>query len=151
MTNTYIALSVIATAPSILSIFLLLKILKLRDAIKVLSVAYSRIESLSSLKNNDDLNNDVHKENFIKFLSDSRDWAYEYIQDIQEGVTHFVNEVEPEIAYFDEYGEVGSAYPHYHSMKKISSEYKELKKLLPIEETQWKILFYQLWLGLVAG
>jgi hypothetical protein len=36
-------------------------------------------------------------------------------------------------------------------MKKISSEYKELKKLLPIEETQWKILFYQLWLGLVAG
>jgi hypothetical protein len=136
MTNTYIALAVIATAPSILSIFLLLKILKLRDAIKVLSVAYSRIESLSSLKNNDDLNNDVHKENFIKFLSDSRDWAYEYIQDIQEGVTHFVNEVEPEIAYFDEYGEVGSAYPHYHSMKKISSEYKELKKLLPIEETQ---------------
>ena len=63
MTNTYIALAVIATAPSILSIFLLLKILKLRDAIKVLSVAYSRIESLSSLKNNDDLNNDVHKEN----------------------------------------------------------------------------------------
>jgi hypothetical protein len=136
MTNTYIALAVIATAPSILSIFLLLKILKLRDAIKVLSVAYSRIESLSSLKNNDDLNNDVHKENFIKFLSDSRDWAYEYIEDIQEGVAHFVNEVEPEIAYFDEYGEVGSAYPHYHSMKKISSEYKELKKLLPIEETQ---------------
>jgi hypothetical protein len=131
-----IVLSGIAIAPSILSIFLLLKILKLRNAIKVLSVAYSRIESLSSLKNNDDLNNDVHKENFIKFLSDSRDWAYEYIQDIQEGVTNFVNEVESEIAYFDEYGEVGSAYPHYHSMKKISSEYKELKKLLPIEETQ---------------
>ena len=136
MTNMYIALSVIAIAPSILSIFLLLKILKLRDAVKVLSVAYSKIESLSSLKNNDDLNNDVHKENFIKFLSDSRDWAYEYIEDIQEGVAHFVNEVEPEIAYFDEYGEVGSAYPHYHSMKKISSEYKELKKLLPVEETQ---------------
>jgi hypothetical protein len=134
MTNTYIALAVIATAPSILSIFLLLKILKLRDAIKVLSVAYSRIESLSSLKNNDDLNNDVHKENFIKFLSDSRDWAYEYIQDIQEGVAHFVNEVEPEIAYFDEYGEVGSAYPHYHSMKKISEAYKELKTLLPEDE-----------------
>lgn len=134
MTNTYIALAVIATAPSILSIFLLLKILKLRDAIKVLSVAYSRIESLSSLKNNDDLNNDVHKENFIKFLSDSRDWAYEYIQDIQEGVTNFVNEVEPEIAYFDEYGEVGSAYPHYHSMKKISEAYKELKTLLPEDE-----------------
>ncbi len=24
---------------------------------------------------------DIHKENFIKFLSDSRDWAFEYIED----------------------------------------------------------------------
>jgi hypothetical protein len=131
MTNMYIALGVLTVIPSIISIFLLIKILKLRDSIKTLSVAYSKIESLSSLKNNDDLNNDVHKENFIKFLSDSRDWAYAYIEDIQEGVSNFVNEIEPEIAYFDEYGLVGDAYPHYHSMKKISSEYKELKKLLP--------------------
>jgi len=131
MTSLYIILGVLAVIPSIISIFLLMKILKLRDAIKTLSVAYSKIESLSSLKNNDDLNNDVHKENFIKFLSDSRDWAYAYIEDIQEGVSNFVNEIEPEIAYFDEYGLVGDAYPHYHSMKKISSEYKELKKLLP--------------------
>ena len=35
------------------------------------------------------------------------------------------------IKYFDEYGVVGSAYPHYYSMKKISSAYKELKGLLP--------------------
>jgi hypothetical protein len=132
----YIVLGVLTVIPSIISIFLLIKILKLRGAIKTLSVAYSKIESLASLKNNDDLNNDVHKENFIKFLSDSRDWAYAYIEDIQEGVSNFVNEIEPEIAYFDEYGLVGDAYPHYHSMKKISSEYKELKKLLPIEETQ---------------
>jgi hypothetical protein len=76
----------------------------------------------------------VHKENFIKFLSDSRDWAYEYIEDVQSGLKKFVNEIEPEIAYFDEYGLVGDAYPHYHSMKKISQEYKELKKLLPSEE-----------------
>jgi hypothetical protein len=78
--------------------------------------------------------NDVHKENFIKFLSDSRDWAYEYIEDVQSGLKKFVNEIEPEIAYFDEYGLVGDAYPHYHSMKKISQEYKELKKLLPEKE-----------------
>jgi hypothetical protein len=132
----YVVLSIIAIAPSILSIFLLLKILKLRNAIKVLSVAYSKIESLSSLKNNDDLNNDVHKESFIKFLSDSRDWAYEYIKEVQDGIEKFVNDIEPEIEYFDEYGEVGSAYPHYHSMKKISQSYKDLKKLLPEENDQ---------------
>lgn len=68
---------------------------------------------------------------FLKFVSDSRDWAYQYIDEVQEGLNKFVTDIQPEIAYFDEYGEVGSAYPHYHSMKKISGAYKELKKLLP--------------------
>ena len=76
---------------------------------------------------------DIHKENFIKFLSDSRDWAYEYIEDVQKELETFIRDVEPEIMYFDEYGLVGDAYPHYHSMKKISTAYKNLKKLLPEE------------------
>ena len=76
---------------------------------------------------------DIHKENFIKFLSDSRDWAFEYIEDVQKQLEIFVKDIEPEIMYFDEYGIVGDAYPHYHSMKKISSAYKDLKKLLPEE------------------
>lgn len=70
-------------------------------------------------------------EAFLKFVSDSRDWAYQYIDEAQEGINRFITDVEPEIAYFDEYGIVGSAFPHYHSMKKISGAYKELKKLLP--------------------
>lgn len=76
---------------------------------------------------------DVHKENFIKFLSDSRDWAFEYIEDVQKQLENFIRDIEPEIMYFDEYGVVGDAYPHYHSMKKISAAYKDLKKLLPEE------------------
>ena len=76
---------------------------------------------------------DIHKENFIKFLSDSRDWAFEYIEDVQTQLETFVRDVEPEIMYFDEYGLVGDSYPHYHSMKKISAAYKDLKKLLPEE------------------
>lgn len=43
----------------------------------------------------------------------------------------FINDVEPDISYFNKYGLVGSAYPHYDSMKRISEAYKELKKLLP--------------------
>jgi hypothetical protein len=70
-------------------------------------------------------------EAFLKFVSDSRDWAYQYIDEAQEGLNKFITGIEPEIAYFDEYGIAGSAYPHYHSMKKISVAYKELKKLLP--------------------
>jgi len=70
-------------------------------------------------------------EAFLKFVSDSRDWAYQYIDEAQEGINKFITDIEPEIAYFDEYGIASSAYPHYHSMKKISGAYKELKKLLP--------------------
>jgi hypothetical protein len=77
------------------------------------------------------LKKETESDAFLKFVSDSRDWAYQYIDDVQEGLNKFIIDIEPEIAYFDEYGEVGSAYPHYHSMKKISGAYKELKKLLP--------------------
>jgi hypothetical protein len=82
---------------------------------------------------NDESKTDEEKSNeaFLKFVSDSRDWAYQYIDQVQEGLNQFITDIEPEISYFDEYGEVGSAYPHYHSMKKISGAYKELKKLLP--------------------
>jgi hypothetical protein len=77
------------------------------------------------------LKNEKESDAFLKFISDSRDWAYQYIDDVQEGINKFIKEVEPEIAYFDEYGVASSAYPHYHSMKKISLAYKELKTLLP--------------------
>ena len=38
---------------------------------------------------------DIHKENFIKFLSDSRDWAFEYIEDVQTQLETFVRDIEP--------------------------------------------------------
>jgi archaellum component FlaC len=74
---------------------------------------------------------DIQNENFVKFLSDSRDSAFEYIEDVQSTIKEFVDVVEPEMSYFDKYGIVGSAYPHYDSMKKISESYKKLKTVLP--------------------
>ena len=113
-----------------------LKVITLQQRMKVLVVSLARVQDIFNSTKQEESDSDVHKENFIKFLSDSRDWAYLYIEDVQKGLTKFVNEIEPEISYFDEYGLVGEAYPHYHSMKKISKEYKELKKLLPTEEEQ---------------
>ena len=82
-------------------------------------------------RNTNKTEKDQSNEDFLKFVSDSRDWAYQYIDEAQEGINKFITDIEPEIAYFDEYGVAGSAYPHYHSMKKISGAYKELKKLIP--------------------
>jgi hypothetical protein len=88
-------------------------------------------EKLSELTIENDNKKDPTSEAFLKFVSDSRDWAYQYIDEVQESLNKFISDIEPEIAYFDEYGLVGDAYPHYHSMKKISAAYKDLKKLLP--------------------
>jgi hypothetical protein len=81
---------------------------------------------------------DIHKENFIKFLSDSRDWAFAYIEEVQRGLTKFVDDVEPEISYFKEYGDLTSMKPNYYSLKKITDAYEELTKLLPKEEEEVK-------------
>lgn len=70
-------------------------------------------------------------EDFLKFISDSRDWAYTYIEEVQASLNKFISDVEPEIAYFDEYGDLMAAEPNHNSMSKISKSYKELKKLLP--------------------
>jgi biopolymer transport protein ExbB/TolQ len=78
---------------------------------------------------------DVHTQNFIKFLSDSRDWAYQYIEDVQGGIKKFMNEVEPQLDYYNKYGIVvdGMIPSHDFALKKISKEVEELKKFLPEE------------------
>jgi len=78
---------------------------------------------------------EVHKENFIKFLSDSRDWAFEYIEDVQSGLIKFVDDIKPEIEYFKEYGDLVSMHPNYYSMKKITEAYDGLVKLLPKDDS----------------
>lgn len=74
---------------------------------------------------------DIHKENFIKFLSDSRDWAYEYIENVQTGLQEFIDDVGPSIKYFNDYGAITEGSPNYKDMKIISQSFEKLKKLLP--------------------
>jgi hypothetical protein len=72
-------------------------------------------------------------EDFLKFVSDSRDWAYQYIEEVQSGLKLFIDEVGPQVEYYDKYGSAvdGMIVPHDFALKKISGAYKELKKLLP--------------------
>jgi len=76
---------------------------------------------------------DIHKENFIKFLSDSRDWAYQYIEEVQNGLSKFIQEVDPQLEHYNKYGVVveGLIPSHDFALKKISKEVEELKKFLP--------------------
>jgi hypothetical protein len=98
------------------------------------SVMQEYIDILKSEQSENISDDLVDKENFIKFLSNSRDWAFEYIEDVQDGIKEFIDSVDPDMMYFDEYGEVGSAYPHYDAMVRINNSYKKLKELMPKEE-----------------
>lgn len=109
-----------------IKIFLITKkLLQLEIDKNVLSTKLAEAYSADLIKK------DESSEAFLKFISESRDVAYTYIENTQAILNKFIKDIEPEILYFDEYGVVGTAYPHYHSMKKISGAYKELKKLLP--------------------
>lgn len=120
-------------------IYSIFKIRRLASAFAKLFLAQQTLQEFLSNKPNvgepTKSEEDIHKENFIKFLSDSRDWAFEYIEEVQKGLGKFIKEVEPELGYYNRFGSVveGMIAPHDKALKKISKEFQELKKLLPEE------------------
>jgi hypothetical protein len=119
-----------------ISYFLIAKKLTLiKQEYAMLYIDHIALEKFVESMNLDSISDqEVHKENFIKFLSDSRDWAFEYIEDVQSGLIKFVDDIKPEIEYFKEYGDMVSMHPNYYSMKKITESYEDLIKLLPKDD-----------------
>jgi hypothetical protein len=112
-------------------LFLFLYLVQIKKNRVILANTLNLLLMQQSMNDENKTDQEQSNEAFLKFVSDSRDWAYQYIDDVQASLNKFISDIEPEIAYFDEYGVASSAYPHYHSMKKISGAYKELKKILP--------------------
>jgi hypothetical protein len=79
------------------------------------------------------MHNEIHQESFLNFISESRDWAFEYIENVQSALNKFVVEVDPSIEYFEKYGDVVAG-PNNELLKKISISYKELKNILPKDQ-----------------
>ena len=78
-----------------MSISFAIAYLSLFDKLKKCNLAITKLflenkglkEIIFQNKNTDNQHDDViHKENFIKFLSDSRDWAFEYIEHSQKTI-----------------------------------------------------------------
>ena len=69
-------------------------------------------------------------ESYVKFISDSRDWAYEYIEMVQNKLITFASKVEPQLDYFNTYGTAVSG-PHIILVKEITEAYEDLKTILP--------------------
>jgi hypothetical protein len=74
-------------------------------------------------------------EGFLKFISESRDLAFTYIEAMQEALVKFRDKVGPEIEYMLTYGTVTGDSLQSKSFLKIEKAYEELiKETLPTEE-----------------
>ena len=85
-----------------MSISFAIAYLSLFDKLKKCNLALTKLfleneglkEVLLQNKNADGQSEDgIHKENFIKFLSDSRDWAFEYIETSQKTIKEVSEEL----------------------------------------------------------
>jgi len=76
--------------------------------------------------------NNIIKEDFLKFVSDSREWAFDYIEEVQNALLTFDNAIKDDLKYFEQYGIImGEERPDYKMLKNISNAYKDLVKVLP--------------------
>jgi uncharacterized protein YaaR (DUF327 family) len=72
---------------------------------------------------------------FLKFISESRELAFEYIETMQEALVRFKDRVGPEIEYMLTYGTATGDNLQSKSFLKIEKAYKELiKETLPVEK-----------------
>jgi hypothetical protein len=95
-----------------------------------ISVLKTEITILEGIIRANPSDKDIVSEDFIKFLSDSRTWAFDYIKTFQDALEEFVKDAGPSIDGFDTYGDaVFSPFGEY--LKRISASYKELIKVLP--------------------
>lgn len=136
MDSLLIALCATSASLFIIVITLSVSLFKNKRKLEALTAMYANIKSLIDDKTANINNNDVHQENFIKFLSDSREWAFEYIEEVQDGLATFIDAVDKDIEHFDQYGIVASSSPHYEPLMRISKEYKVLKNLLPEDKEE---------------
>ena len=88
------------------------------------------LQHLDKLTAENDSKNIEQTEGFLKFVSDSRDWAFDYIEQVQGGLSTYISKVDADIQYIDKYG-ILIEHPIQDALNRISQAYKELKKLMP--------------------
>jgi predicted RNA-binding protein with EMAP domain len=115
-------------------LFSLIKINKINKSFTKLMISYKSLQEFIDSNNVQFKNeNDIHKENFIKFLSDSRDWSFSYIEDVQNKINKMIADLRDDVEYFEKFESLYDGHPSYDILKNFVKSYKELEDLLPKE------------------
>lgn len=87
-------------------------------------------EKMQEMLAEKELNALQNSDGFLKFVSDSRDWAFGYIEDVQKALEEFDAKISPVIEYYSTYGTaVGGL--HTDVVAQVSEAYEDLKRVLP--------------------
>jgi hypothetical protein len=124
---------------SLIIVILLINNLVIRSKNKKLSIEIIQIaldkavisQKLKEQLDKKDSDSTEQSEGFLKFISQSRDWAFDYIEHVQAALLEFKKKVEPQILYAKTYGTVSGESPHSVIIDKISDAYDELAKVMP--------------------
>ncbi len=123
-------LSFLVIALSFILVKVRLDILKL--AKNNLELNFENTMMLEKLVEQQDVINEISfkkNDDFVTFLSESRDWAFSYIEDVQTSIAKFVEKVGPVLTYYDKFGRINET----PSMNTIFDAYTDLIKVLPEE------------------
>ncbi len=74
-------------------------------------------------------------DDFVKFLSDSRDMAFTYIEDVQEKISEFDKQIQEIAEWNRTYGSVVGDTPHSSKIEEINLAYDKIRSLLPENKT----------------
>lgn len=111
-------------------IFNTVRLTQKNKALKVLLIQAEIDKKITQDQFNINSNND-----FVSFLSKSREDAFLYIDTAQEAIKEFVEGVDKHIDYFNKYGVVLDQSPLHDSMRIVAENYPKIKNLIPEHTT----------------
>lgn len=120
-------------------IYLVYRFFKTRVLFKTLSDLYMQelADRMLLQKKVEELYQDIENakleqtDGFLKFVSESRDWAFQYIEEVQTALSEFDKDIAPTIEWANKFGMVLGQTAHTDALNKISEAYDKLKEVLP--------------------
>jgi hypothetical protein len=109
-------------------VFLLLYLLQIKKNRAILANTLRLLIMQDSINSENKTDKEKSDEAFLKFVSDSRDWAYSYIDSVQEEINSFITIVGPDIEYLESYK---PPIISEEATNRLFVGYKKIKALLP--------------------
>jgi hypothetical protein len=108
--------------------FLLLYMIQIKKNRAILANTIRLLLMQDSMNGENKTDKEKADEAFLKFVSDSRDWAYSYIDSVQEEINSFITIVGPDIEYLEAYK---PPIISEEATNRLFVGYKKIKALLP--------------------